>query len=121
MSEDILINSADIIKEGWIQKQSLFFKNWRRRWLVLTNEYLCTFPESGKYAKPTEYLRLRDCSTVKSADDDVHKEFSFRVDSPQRVFFLVADSPGDREAWIGQIGAKMVRPSVLKDYDDDNI
>ncbi|KAL8426757.1 hypothetical protein Efla_006743 [Eimeria flavescens] len=54
-----------------------------------------------------QVLYLRDCSTVKSADDEINKENAFRVDTPKRVFFLLADSSQEKESWIGHIGRQM--------------
>ena len=55
---------------------------------------------------------------MKSADDDTGKENSFRVDTPGRVFHLIADSVSDKEAWIGRIGRQMVRPTVMTENQD---
>lgn len=108
-----------VIKEGWLSKQSKFLKDWRRRWFVLTPQCLCSYKTSDVHSqRPTEVLYLRDCSTVKSADEDVNRENAFRVDTPSRVFFLVATSPQEKESWIGNIGRQMVRPSVLTEYQD---
>eukprot|EP00931_Biecheleriopsis_adriatica_P043025 TRINITY_DN24581_c0_g1_i1.p1 TRINITY_DN24581_c0_g1~~TRINITY_DN24581_c0_g1_i1.p1 ORF type:complete len:119 (-),score=22.17 TRINITY_DN24581_c0_g1_i1:108-464(-) len=116
---EIVINRDDIVKEGFLVKQSKHLKDWRRRWFVLTPQYLCSFKQQGHLSNPTEVIRLRECSTVKSADEDTGKENSFRVDSPQRVFWLIADSSQDKEAWIGHIGRMMVRPTVLTDEQWD--
>ena len=62
---------------------------------------------------PTEYLLLRDCTTVKSADEETGKEHSFKVESSERTFYLTAGSAAEKESWIGVIGRQMIRPSVL--------
>ena len=64
-------------------------------------------------SSPTEFLLLRDCSTVKSADDETGRENSFKIESPDRTFYLVANSVGEKESWIGVIGRQMIRPSVI--------
>mmetsp|Transcript_95865 Transcript_95865/g.117497 ORF Transcript_95865/g.117497 Transcript_95865/m.117497 type:complete len:123 (+) Transcript_95865:90-458(+) len=112
---EIVIHRDDIIKEGFLVKQSKHMKEWRRRWFVLTPQYLCSFKAQGEYRNPTEHIRLAECTTVKSADEDTGKENSFRVDTPGRVFYLIADSSPDKESWIGHIGRQMVRPAVLVD------
>lgn len=114
---EIVVHKDDIIKEGWLVKQSKHMKDWRRRYVVLTPQYLCTFKTQGDYRNPTEALRLRECSTVKSADEDTGKDNSFRVDTPGRVFYLIADTSSEKEAWIGNIGRQMVRPTVLTEQD----
>lgn len=113
MAAEIVIHRDDVVKEGFLVKQSKHLKDWRRRWFVLTPQYLCSFKSQGEYRNPTEHIRLRDCSTVKSADEDTGKENSFRVDSPARVFYVIADSSAEKEAWIGHIGRMMVRPTVM--------
>mmetsp|Transcript_98576 Transcript_98576/g.274274 ORF Transcript_98576/g.274274 Transcript_98576/m.274274 type:complete len:122 (-) Transcript_98576:129-494(-) len=113
MASEIIVHPDDIIKEGFLVKQSKFMKEWRRRCFVLTPQYLCSFRNQGDYRNPTEFIRLRECSTVKSADEDTGKENSFRVDTPERVFYLIADSAAEKEAWIGHIGKQMVRSTVL--------
>ncbi|KAH0487552.1 MAG: uncharacterized protein KVP18_000465 [Porospora cf. gigantea A] len=84
------INKADVIREGWLMKQSRFLRDWRRRWVVLTPEYLLSFrsPSSDYSAKHvTEFLKLNECSTVKSMEDATGCKF--RVDSRGRTFVLI--------------------------------
>ena len=47
------------------------------------------------------------------------EENSFRVDTPSRIFFLIADDSADKEAWIGHIGRQMVRPTVRTENPED--
>eukprot|EP01056_Protomagalhaensia_sp_Gyna25_P003599 Protomagalhaensia_sp_Gyna_25__3598@NODE_3234_length_668_cov_2_697933_g2710_i0_p1_GENE_NODE_3234_length_668_cov_2_697933_g2710_i0NODE_3234_length_668_cov_2_697933_g2710_i0_p1_ORF_typecomplete_len131_score11_61PH/PF00169_29/2_8e21PH_9/PF15410_6/4_1e09PH_11/PF15413_6/2_2e05PH_13/PF16652_5/4_8e06PH_8/PF15409_6/9_6e06PH_3/PF14593_6/7_4e05PH_15/PF17339_2/0_0015PH_6/PF15406_6/0_036PH_4/PF15404_6/46PH_4/PF15404_6/5_3_NODE_3234_length_668_cov_2_697933_g2710_i0176568 len=117
----IRIEPGDIIKEGWLLKQSRFLLDWRRRWIVLTKTHLCSYKQPGHYEHPTEVLPLAHCTTVKSADDDVQKANVFRVDTPTRVFLLVASSMNDKETWIGAIGRQMVQPSQKATHNEDEI
>jgi hypothetical protein len=118
MSNEIVIHQDDIIKEGWLSKESLHLKNWKRRWVVLTPQYICSFKTEAERRNPTECIRVKDCSTVKSAPEDVGKENGFRVDTPDRTFLLVADNAQDRESWIGTIGKSMIRPTMMvEEYD----
>ncbi|KAF8821461.1 AtPH1 family protein [Cardiosporidium cionae] len=116
---DLTINPADVLKEGWLSKQSKFLKEWRRRWCVLTPKYFCSF--KGKdfaRLKPTEIIPVQYCCGIRSADDDINQENAFRLDTHDRIFFLVADSTVDKEAWIGFIGRQMMRPNVAAEYID---
>jgi hypothetical protein len=118
MSGEIVIHRDDIVKQGWLSKESLYLKDWRKRWVVLTKDYICTFKTQGEFRNPTEAVRLRECSTVKSAHDATGKENSFQVYATNRTFSLMADSSVDKEAWIGTIGRQMVRPTMMvEEYD----
>lgn len=111
----------DVIREGWLLKQSRYLQDWRRRWIVLTKDCLISYKGPGQYLTPTEYLSLQRCSTVKSADEDVHKANAFRVDTADRVFFLVAANTAEKEAWIGTIGRQMVHTSARSIYCEEDI
>jgi hypothetical protein len=103
-----------ILKEGWTEKRSRFFKSWRKRWTVLTPSNLFTFKlQNGYNTSPTENINIRDCVNIKSAEEELHVENSFRVDSRSQSFFFVVDSPQEKELWIGAIGRAMMRPKVM--------
>ena len=42
MHEDL----KNILKEGWLEKESKYLKAWRKRWFVLTPNTLYSFKES---------------------------------------------------------------------------
>ena len=71
-----------------------------RRYAVLTKDYLLTFRERGNYTAPTESIKMDTCSTVKSSDDEINKEFSF-VSTPM---FLMGSN---------QIAIVIYRNSIL--------
>ena len=79
----------------------------------MTPQCLCSFKAQGDLRNPTEAIRLRECFTDKSSESVTEKENSFRADTPDRVFYLIADTSADKEAWIGCVGQQMVRPDVM--------
>ena len=54
-----------------------------------------------------QVVDLRQCGTVKSADDLTNKPCSFTVQVPERTFYLVATSEAERNDWVASIGAPM--------------
>lgn len=111
-------SASSVVREGWISKQSRFMKKWRKRWLVLTSTTLCSYKSERVYDNPTERVVLKECATVKSAEDDTNQPFSFRVETAARVFFFVANDAAEKEAWIGAIGRMMVRPQMIEEIPD---
>merc|ERR1719326_1421806 len=107
------LHQEEIRKQGWVFKESALLRQYRKRWLVLTPEKLYTFKKERVYDSPTEEVDLRQCGTVKSADDMTNRPFSFTVQVPERNFFLVAMSDADRNEWVAAIGrATTVRGRV---------
>lgn len=68
-SNDINIKDTDIIKEGFLNKESRLRKVWRQRWTVLTNEFLFTFEKESTYENPTEIISVSTIKTVRSDDN----------------------------------------------------
>ena len=45
--------------------------------MVLTPTGIYSFKNKDDYKSPTESIPLKDCNTIKSAEDEIHKENSF--------------------------------------------
>lgn len=59
------LDRAKVIRQGWCLKESDHLKVWRRRWLVLTRQRLCTFKsDDSGYSHPTSSI---DMSNVRGA------------------------------------------------------
>lgn len=116
---DTAVSFDNVLKEGYLSKQSKFLKKWRRRWFVLTPTHLCSFKEEKTYKNPTEIILLKDCTTVKSAEDEIHENNAFRIDAFDRTFYIIASSSSDKESWIGAIGKAMVTPNIRRNSEED--
>merc|ERR1712187_57135 len=113
MGPEVITAQSDIIREGTLAKQSKYLQHWRPRHFVLTPHYLCSFKVKGDYRKPTEVIRLRDCVTVKSCEEEIGRNHAFRLEASGRDFYLVADSALEKVAWLGQIAKAMVRRTMM--------
>jgi hypothetical protein len=117
-----VVREQDVLLRGSLKKQSRWLRQWRPRWTVLTGQFLCTYEYQGEETlgsrSPTEFLVLRECQTVRSAEDETGHSFAFRVDAPGRTFFLVAENKEDKERWIGAIGKALIRDTVVIETTD---
>ena len=85
---------------------------------MLTSNVLYTFKYERKYKDPTELVYLKECTTIKSAEEEINKENSFvisvklgifkifmqKLESQARTFYMIAENTQDKESWIGAIG-----------------
>ena len=112
--KEVSINRADIIKEGFLDKESRYRKIWRKRWCVLTNKTLYTFANKDSYSNPTEEIETTKMKTVKTDETRGLKqgnEFFIRIELQDDVFVLKANTFEDKESWIGAIGKAMIKGS----------
>ena len=78
------------------------------------------YPTPDPHQDPTEEIDLRQCGTVKSADDLTNRPFSFTVQVPERNYFLAAMSDADRNEWVAAYadtfapGPPYARTSLLR-------
>ena len=113
-----VVREKDVILSGNLLKRSRFLGQWRQRWIVLTPQFLLSYEFPGHERvghSPTEFLSLKECATVRSAEEETGKEYAFRVDHPDRTFFLAVESREQKEAWIGAVAKAIIRPTMLID------
>ena len=91
----------NILKDGFLEKQSKFIKSWRKRYVNLTETHLKTFKQSnGIRQVATEFIPLNNDFRVKSADDELNVPNSFKVMTKDRTFYFRGADNADKEAWI---------------------
>jgi len=123
---DFIIATRDIVKEGWLSKQSRNVKEWRRRYIVLTKDYIASYKygpmEVYKSTDATELIPFGQMMTVRSAEQETQKENAFCLQRQKdgRFFYFIAETPTEKEGWVGAIGRQMVRKTVLIDDQDDD-
>jgi len=89
--------------------------------MVLTNTSLETYKSEQTSAEtPTERIPLDQATTVKSAEEEIKKDFAFKVDSRSRTFYFCANDTSEKESWIGAIGRAMVKPTVLRSKSEED-
>ena len=116
------INQKDIIKEGFLKKESRIRKVWRDRWVVLTKSHLYTFENRNIYKNPTETIEVKNIRSVKT-DQTKGQRFVFvshkscnniklqTIKTEEIDFYFEANNFEEKEQWIGAIGGAMVQPS----------
>jgi hypothetical protein len=85
----------------------------------------CTCSLISLQDEPHGLIDLKDCLTVKSAEDKTGKPHSFEVATPEQTYYMYADEETAKDEWIGAIGKAIVRysrsyrPEEADDDDDD--
>ncbi len=103
--------------EGWLTKQSLWLKDWRRRYFILKGSKL--FFSKGEFSAPHGMIDLSTCMTVKSAELKAGKKNAIEVSTREQTFYMYADTEKEKDEWIGAIGRSIVQSSTTFTNEDD--
>ena len=90
-------------KEGYLEKQSSFWKTYRKRWMVLQGYMLYSFKEEKEYDNPTEIFDLRIYNKAKKSTGDGAKTGQFELSSPNDSRIFLASSENEMKDWIKYI------------------
>lgn len=105
----IAYDTANSEFEAYLTKQSVWLRDWRRRFFILKGSRL--FFAKTPYEAPHGMIDLSRCTTVKSADLKSHKKHSFEISTPETTYLLYADDEKAKDDWIGSVGRAIVRCS----------
>ena len=107
------LQHGPVIKQGWVEKQSRFMNEWRKRWLVLTPTGLATYKDSACAGKPTESIPIGKCQAVENIDAVIDRSCSVCVVTKEHNFFILAESPEEQAVWIDIISTSISRHACL--------
>lgn len=116
-----------VTHQGYLLKQSQWLREWRRRFFVLRGHVLEWRKTPAD--EPHGSVDLRSCLTVKSADDRTGRPHSIEISTrDDELYYLVAESGAEKDAWIAAIGRAIVtssasfmqRAAVDADDEDDD-
>jgi hypothetical protein len=103
--------------EGWLTKQSMWLKDWRRRYFILKGSKL--FFSKGEFSAPHGMVDLSQCMTVKSAELKAGKKNAIEVSTKEQTFYMYADTEKEKDEWIGAIGRSIVQSSSTFTNEDN--
>eukprot|EP01083_Nonionella_stella_P097997 275488_1 len=94
--ETEVVNKWAIRKEGFLYKQSRHLNSWRKRWIVLHQNYLYTFTAQQIYTNPTEKIDLTQFKTITPPQyDDSLKSYILTLHSDDMSRFKFHDIDAD--------------------------
>eukprot|EP01083_Nonionella_stella_P016252 45442_1 len=95
-------NQIAILKEGWLQKQSKYLQQYRKRWIVLEqNGCLYSYKKKQEYTHHTQGVDLNSFNPNDAVVIDSNHTFALHVDST--VYRFMAHDEKVRNEWVSII------------------
>ena len=92
------------IKEAMVWKKSRYLKEWRERWVVLTENNVYSFEKKQVYRNPTEVLPVAEIETLKLYhQEQQERPFSFRLESKNLNFYLSCSNNQEKWSWVSAV------------------
>ena len=98
--------SSNIVKSGYLDKESFYLRNLKKRWIVLKHHCLYSYKTQNTHQNPTEIIDLRKFNAVQYITREKEaKSFCFAIFSasgaPYRKF--IASSLEEMTDWMYHI------------------
>jgi len=88
---------------GWLLKQGIKFKTWRKRWMVLSGLNIFYY-RTQRDNEPVGNMPLLSTVVYGKAADNNSKKFTFLIwHESRRVFYLQATNKEEMEDWVNAI------------------
>ncbi|CAG9332085.1 unnamed protein product [Blepharisma stoltei] len=100
------------IKTGWIEKKSHYLKKWRKRWLVLDENFLRTYKFPYQFVNPTATIKISSIVDAIPYESDSSKDFCFKISTSTRQYIISATSDVDMIGWLNLINHARRSPQI---------
>eukprot|EP01080_Neovahlkampfia_damariscottae_P009635 gene9635-1839_t len=97
--EKVKLDNEEIKFEGFLTKKGEKVQNWKKRYFVLTENYISYYPTEKKKSN-LGFIKLEDTTTLGSSNE---KKSCFTVITPERTYLLSAETDLLMNCWIEKI------------------
>lgn len=98
-----------VVYSGYLMKRSMWLQEWRKRYVILKQRKICFLKTPAD--QPHDEVNLKECISIRSADDKTGKANSFEISTPDATYYLYADTEKEKDNWIGAVGKAIVQLS----------
>eukprot|EP01114_Cavostelium_apophysatum_P021973 TRINITY_DN7813_c0_g1_i1.p1 TRINITY_DN7813_c0_g1~~TRINITY_DN7813_c0_g1_i1.p1 ORF type:complete len:612 (+),score=117.88 TRINITY_DN7813_c0_g1_i1:31-1836(+) len=93
--------------EGYLYKKGNFRRNWKKRWFRMENGemsyYSARIPATDRTPKPLGTFQVKEALCGPASSEGRKYKHSFQVHSPDRTYFMFANSAKELRCWAEMI------------------
>lgn len=92
-------NWEEVRADGYLYKQDVgWFKFWKKKWFSLQGSRLLYWKDKESISQPPD--SIISIAFAKSVENNKAKQNSFMIVTENRVYYLQADTSGEKEKWV---------------------
>eukprot|EP00487_Bulimina_marginata_P009654 TRINITY_DN4122_c0_g1_i1.p1 TRINITY_DN4122_c0_g1~~TRINITY_DN4122_c0_g1_i1.p1 ORF type:complete len:268 (-),score=40.15 TRINITY_DN4122_c0_g1_i1:365-1168(-) len=91
-----------VLKQGWMQKEGKFMKNWKKRWFVLSSKGVVSYYHHEQEAHPIARFNCSELTKMnnKSWSKSNRKRYGIKLYTPHRDWKFLCKNNAEREEWF---------------------
>ena len=94
------IPSEKIVKKGFLFKKSKYLGNWKKRFIVLTENNIFAYTDENPNAECTMNLTLSDSYGPKHFDPETKDEYGFSFCNDNKIYCFKTKSLEEKNEWF---------------------
>ena len=116
-ADDEVVISIEVKKEGYLDKQSLYLKKFRKRFIVLRENHLFCY-ENDKKTKITEFIKLSLFEMAKLSEKGL-AEFELKPKNKKgKIIVFAAESRDKAEEWVNHLNCSIKAVNMTRSMDN---
>ena len=92
-----------IIKKGFLYKKSKYLGNWKKRYIILTENYIFAYTDDKPGADCTMNLTLTDSYGPKHLKLDIKEEFGFSFCNEGKIYCFKTNNLEEKNEWFNTL------------------
>ena len=98
-NNDIYQNEK-IVKKGYLSKKSKYLGNWKKRYIVLTENYIFAYVDHHPNSECTMNLTISDCYGPKHLQLENNNEYGFSFSNEGNIYCFKSDNQEEVNSWF---------------------
>ncbi len=97
------LQNEKIVKKGFLNKKSKYLGNWKKRYIVLTENYIFAYTDDTPGAECTMNLTLSECFGPKHLQMESNDEYGFCFCNDGKIYCFKTNSLDEKNEWINTL------------------
>ena len=94
------LKKENIIKTGFLYKKSKYLGNWKKRFIVLTDNYIFSYTDEKPDSECTMNLLLKDCYGPKNLEMENKNEYGFSFCNDGKIYCFKTNRLEEKHEWF---------------------